>query len=169
MYINTHLVLSDSLQQEDVCGIDSIQTTMPMFTDNSIREESIHCWCWSFMEFCTENRSIWVGIQEGIQNTLVLRNGPEVYLQLKCSTKNCQVGFKIRRKHNYTETNQWEKINKLQTNAIYLLELFFVLRPRVIINSRRWWSKPPVTILQVSRHLAVAETIINYFAHQLIV
>lgn len=80
---------------------------------------------------------IWVGIQEGIQNTLVLRNGPEVYLQLKCSTKNCQVGFKIRRKHNYTETNQWEKINKLQTNAIYLLELFFVLRPRVIINSRR--------------------------------
>lgn len=52
---------------------------------------------------------IWVGIQEWIQNTLVLRKGPEVYLQLKCSTKNCQVGFKMRKRHNYTKTNQWGK------------------------------------------------------------
>ncbi len=55
---------------------------------------------------------IWVGIQEWRQNTLVLKNGPEVYLQLKFSTKNCQVGFEMRRekKHNNAEINQWEKI-----------------------------------------------------------
>lgn len=41
-----------------------------MFTDNSIREESIHCWCWSFMEFCTENRSILVSQKEN--SSLVL-------------------------------------------------------------------------------------------------
>lgn len=40
---------------------------------------------------------IWVGIQEWRQNTLVLKNGPEVYLQLRFSTKNCQVGFQMRR------------------------------------------------------------------------
>lgn len=56
---------------------------------------------------------IWVGIQEWRQNTLVLKNGPEVYLQLRFSTKNCQVGFQMRRekkKRNNTEINQWEKI-----------------------------------------------------------
>lgn len=42
---------------------------------------------------------IWVGIQEWRQNTLVLKNGQGVYLQLKFSTKNCQVGFKMRKKN----------------------------------------------------------------------
>lgn len=51
---------------------------------------------------------IWVGIQEWRRNTLVLRKyGPEVSLQLKFSTKNCQVGFKMRGKKEYnTKINQ---------------------------------------------------------------
>lgn len=42
-----------------------------------------------------------------------VKNGPEVYLQLKFPTKNCQVGFEMRRekKHNNTEINQLEKVD----------------------------------------------------------
>ncbi len=32
----------------------------------------------------------------------VKKNGPEVYLQLKFSTKNCQVGFEMGRKKSIT-------------------------------------------------------------------
>lgn len=37
-----------------------------------------------------------------------VKNGQGVYLQLKFSTKNCQVGFKMRKKNNNTKLNQRE-------------------------------------------------------------
>lgn len=63
---------------------------------------------------------IWVGIQEWRQNTLVLKNRPKVCLQLKFSSKNCQVGFKMREK-KYSNTQKIVGIKFLKKIRKYIL------------------------------------------------
>lgn len=56
-----------------------------------------------------------------------VKNGQGVYLQLKFSTKNCQVGFKMRKKNNNTKLNQRENFLRRKKNTIHLLQSVFTL------------------------------------------
>lgn len=58
-----------------------------------------------------------------------VKNGQGVYLQLKFSTKNCQVGFKMRKKNNNTKLNQRE--NFLRRKKKYypstIIRVYFIV------------------------------------------